>query len=355
MVDRLQKNLAGCTSGMKRILLFKPGAIGDLLQITPVIKALHNRYPESLVSVMVGNKAAVPIFSNNPGVHEVLVYDRKGEHSSVINFANLFLEVHKRKFDIVINFQRSNIRGWMLLLAAMPAKYLIYKKAKNRTVHAVVNHLETLVTLGIKPDDIPLRLDFFPGVDAEKRSEEIFEIHRLNGYRVIALNPGASHAVNRWSTRQFAELSDLIHEESNSRVILVGGAADRALADDIAGHAKNPVVDLVGLTDIETTGAVLKRCDLLVSGDTGPMHLATAVGTPVVALFGAADPQRTGPIGKSNVVLQAEKVVCVPCRKRSCANEHFMACMGNIMVESVLEEVERLAPIGLQRDSNCAN
>jgi heptosyltransferase II len=327
---------------MKRILLFKPGAIGDLLQITPVIRALSLEYPDSLITVMVGNRGASPLFLNNPLVHEVMVFDRKGEHSSLSSFYRLFKELKSRRFELVVNFQRSNIKGWLLLMAAARARFLVYHKATGKTVHAVKNHLDTLCPLGIKPDNADISLEFFPGEAASETAEEIFKSNQLSGSQVVALNPGASHPVNRWSTSQFAGLSDLIQADAFKRVLLVGGAGDRALADEIVSKVKIPVVNLAGTTDIETTGAVLSRCRLLVSGDTGPMHLATAVGTPVVALFGAADPERTGPVGSANIVLQASDVSCLPCRRRRCKSGEYMACMERLTVSSVLSGVNKM-------------
>lgn len=332
---------------MKKILLFKPGAIGDLLQITPVITALHQRYPTARITVMVGNRGTVPLFSRHPLVHEVMVYERKGEHASPWAFLKLWRQIRARRFDLVVNFQRSNIKGWLLLLAAVPAKYLIYHKARNRAVHAVVNHLETLMPIGLQPSETALQLSFYPGDAAVRQADELFCRYRLAGKRVIALNPGASHAVNRWSTERFAQLSDRLSALSETAVVLVGGGDDRGLADEIVCRTVFPPLNLVGATDIALTGAILSRCAALVSGDTGPMHLATAVGTPVVALFGAADPARTGPVGKGHLVIQAENVSCVPCRSRTCTSQKPLECMEAITAAQVSQ---RLATVLQQHD-----
>ena len=328
---------------MKRILLFKPGAIGDLLQITPVIEALHRRYPAAQITVMVGNRGTVPLFAHHPLVSEVMVYERKGDHASPGAFLKLWQQVRARRFDLVVNFQRSNSKGWLLLLAAFPARYLVYHKTRNRMVHAVENHLEALLPIGIQPSGVPLQLLFYPGEEAVRQAEALFCLYTLNGKRVIALNPGASHAVNRWSTRQFAQLADKLAESSGTCAVLIGGGDDRELANEIVSQSAQPPLNLVGTTDIALTGALLARCSALVSGDTGPMHLATAVGTPVVALFGAADPARTGPVGKGHLVIQSDNVPCVPCRSRECVNQQYLACMASIQVDEVLRQLERVA------------
>lgn len=324
---------------MKRILLFKPGAIGDLLQITPVIRALRQRYPAAHITVMVGNRGTVPLFANHPDVAEVLVFDRKGEHAAWGAYLQLWRTVATRRFDLVVNFQRSNIKGWLLLLAAFPARYLVYHKARGRQVHAVLNHLETIRPLGIDPLQVSSELEFFPDPSAIEAATALWQRYNLGAGSVVALNPGASHPVNRWSTASFAVLADLLQQDAHIRVVLIGGGGDRELADEIVAQVVHPVVDLVGQTDISTTGAVLARCDVLVSGDTGPMHLATAVRTPVVALFGAADPGRTGPVGAGHSVVQAAQLPCVPCSSRTCANQRYLACMEDITPVQVLQVV----------------
>ena len=96
-------------------------------------------------------------------------------------------------------------------------------------------------------------------------------------------------------------------------------------------------MSLAGKTNLLQLGAVLERCDALVSGDTGPLHMATAVGTKTIALFGAADPLRTGPVGKGHTVIQAAGVACVPCRSRTCSNQRYLDCMESISVREVTD------------------
>jgi ADP-heptose:LPS heptosyltransferase len=141
--------------------------------------------------------------------------------------------------------------------------------------------------------------------------------------------------VNRWSPRSFARLADLLTEKLGVSVVLVGGREDREIADEISGQSDSRPRVLAGETDLLQLGAVLKQCRLLVSGDTGPMHMATAVGTRVLALFGAADPDRTGPVGRGHRVIQAGGVECGPCRSRRCASAAFLECMEKITADEV--------------------
>ncbi len=317
----------------RNILIIKPGAVGDLLQLTPVIRGLKGKYPGASIALMVGSDAAAAMFAHNPHLGKTVVYDRKGRHRGVAGFFGLWRLLWRERFDLVVNFQRSNIKAWVLASAAFPCRVLVYHKQRHRTVHAVINHLETVAPLGIAASDLDLELH--PGSEDERFADRIFAEADLHGRNVVALNPGASHPVNRWGTKQFAELADLLAERSGGRAVIVGGPGDEALAEEIVTTATSSPLVLTGKTTILQLGAILKRCALLVSGDTGPMHVATAVGTRVVALFGAADPARTGPVGSGHRVIQAAGVSCVPCRSRTCVNARYLECMEEISPEKV--------------------
>jgi lipopolysaccharide heptosyltransferase II len=171
---------------------------------------------------------------------------------------------------------------------------------------------------------------------------KIFYLPLLENRTCVALNLGASHPVNRWPVERFASLADRLTKEMGAVVLLVGGNDDRELADGVLAQLTTPVVDLVGRTSLTELGGVLQRCKLAVSADTGPLHLATAVGTPVIALFGAADPERTGPVGEGHLVIQANDLTCVPCRSRSCNHTPYLECMSLITVDEVMLAVGKL-------------
>lgn len=323
----------------KKILLIKPGAIGDLLHISPTVHALKKRFPDAGIDIMVSSRGTVCLFENSPHIRKVLYFDRKGEHRAWSRFRALWQDVRREGYDLVINFQRSTLKVWLLVLAAFPCRVLVYHKTRQRTVHAVSNHLETVAPLGIDPNSVKLDLEMFLSGEDEAFAEKLIADKDLVGKRLLALNLGASHAVNRWPVEHFAALADLLFQESGVAVLLVGGSADRELADRVRVLLTAPVVDLVGKTSLLQLGAVLQRCEVVVSGDTGPMHLATAVGTPVVALFGAADPRRTGPVGNNHSVVQNRTLECVPCCSRSCSHTPYLECMTMITVEEVMQAV----------------
>jgi lipopolysaccharide heptosyltransferase II len=210
-------------------------------------------------------------------------------------------------------------------------------QSRTRTVHAVVNYLETVAPLGIEATKTSLELTF----SAQERAfakKVIFSLGSA-GTPLIALNPGASHPVNRWATDRFAALSDMLTQKLAARVILIGGKEDIPLAEEIAAKTGSKPLNMAGKANLLQLGALLEQCDILVSGDTGPMHIATAVGTRVVALFGAADPERTGPVGSGHRIIQAADVPCIPCGSRTCNNREYLECMEKIPVSLVFETI----------------
>lgn len=321
------------------ILIIKPGAIGDLLLLTPVVRILGQLYPGARVTVLVNSNVSAALFAENPNVNATIIYDKKGVHRSWPAFSRLWRRIRAERFDLVLNFQRSNVKMWLLVAAAFPCRLLVYHKARGRVIHAVQNHLETLAPLGIDASAADKTLEVFVGEEASLYADTLFRNLGFEGRRIVALNPGATHPVNRWRPGSFAMLADRLTNELGAKVVIVGGKDDLGLAKEIYGRTACAPVILAGKTDLLQLGAVLKRCTVLVSGDTGPMHMATAVGTRVVALFGAADPARTGPVGTGHQVIQAPGVSCVPCRSRQCASRGYLQCMEKLAVGEVFDAV----------------
>lgn len=331
------------------ILIIKPGAMGDLLHLTPTIRGLRNRFPHARIDIMVGNTASTDLFRHHPDIAEILVYDRFGEHRSFKALLPLWQRIRNRSYDLVINFQRSNLKTWFLTSAALPCRVLVYHKTRAKVIHAVLDHLKTVERLGISPDGE--ELDLYLGDDHRKYAADLFETNDLDKRPVIAFNPGASNLIKCWSTGQFAALGDRLMSELGAEVIIIGGRIERPLAEEISSGMKTKPLNLVEKTSMLQLGAILSNCAVLVSGDTGPMHMATAVGTRVVALFGAIDPNRTGPVGKGHHVIQHTEISCVPCNAKKCHNNHYLECMDQISVDEVFETVKAI----LQQGKPCVS
>lgn len=326
----------------EKILIIKPGAIGDLLHISPTVRSLKSRFPDAKIDIMVSSKGTVCLFEQSPHINKVLYFDRKGEHRNWGRFIALLSAVRAGDYDLVINFQRSTLKVWLLVLAAFPCKVLVYHKTKNRRVHAVLNHLETVAPLGIDPNTENLDLEMFLSQEDEAFAERFIAAEGFVGRPLVALNLGASNRIKCWPPDSFAALADRIHAETGAAVLLVGGKDELDLAGQIMTSCRIKPVNLVDSISLGQLGAILKRCKFLVSGDTGPLHLATAVGTRVVALFGAIDPERTGPVGRGHTVISHSELKCVPCNAKFCSHIPKLECMTLITVDEVMQALVSL-------------
>ena len=319
------------------ILIMKPGAIGDLLHLTPVIRMLSRRFPKAKITFLVGSHLTAAMFDHHPGVYDTIVFDKTRNHRTFRALVALRRRLKESHYDLVLNYQRSNLKLWFLALTALTCRVLIYHKTRTRKVHAVMNHIETVYPLGIQPDD--MHLDLFLSPADKEYATKVIEAH---SGPVIAMNPGASNRIKCWSPQCFAELADRLSADLGACVVIVGAPDERDLADAICGSMQTASVNLLGKTDLLQLGAILKRCNVLVSGDTGPLHMATAVGTPTVALFGAIDPRRTGPVGEGHRVIRHEELGCVPCNAKRCGNSRYLECMERISVEEVFLAVAQI-------------
>jgi lipopolysaccharide heptosyltransferase II len=155
---------------------------------------------------------------------------------------------------------------------------------------------------------------------------------------LVAIHPVAKWQTKLWSTEKFAALADQVIVRYHANLVFTGSRHDKPLIDDIRSHMKKNSANLAGATSLKTLAALYETADAVVSTDTGPMHLAAAVGTPVVALFGPTAPWRTGPFGSYHQIIRVD-LECSPCFKRHCSN---VECMERISVESVLQGLEKV-------------
>jgi lipopolysaccharide heptosyltransferase II len=209
-------------------------------------------------------------------------------------------------------------------------------------VHALDRGLRLLHALGI-PDSQVL-YDLPIGKEEERAAEQLLVESGVRSEQpFVAINPVAKWPTKLWAAERFRELAEGLLRKG-FQVVFTGSKEDRPLIDEITGMLSSPVSRLDGRTTLKVLAAAFRSASVVVSTDTGPMHLAAAVGTPVVALFGPTAPWRTGPYGESHVVLRAG-VRCSPCFSKSCKSTELepMACMNRITVEQVVDAVARLA------------
>jgi ADP-heptose:LPS heptosyltransferase len=330
---------------IKKVLFFKPGAIGDLLHALPALKALKQKYPAALVTVVV-SPGLESILQGTPVADRVLVFDKSKLKKSFRSFIEFGLRLRDERYELFVDMQPS-ARSLALRRICGAKQTLVYRKQKHagrgeRRLHAAHNFMETLRPIGIDesvesielplPDEALRSIDRFlsaKGVDASRP--------------LIALNcgVGAARPARNWFPERFGSLADRLIRELGAAVVFVGGKEDKELVRNVMAGMKETALSAAGELSIAESAALLARCACLVSSDTGPLHLATAVGTRVVGLFGSTDPMRTGPIGGGHRIL-IKGLACVPCEEKHCPLG-TRECMDAISIEDVFQAVRKAA------------
>ena len=324
-----------------KILFFKPGAIGDFLHTLPTLSSLKNHYPDAHITVVV-SPGVDSLIQGTDIADAVLIYDKRLLKKHPAEFLQLGLRLRRERYDLFVDLQPS-IRSLILRKIAAAARTLVYRKQKKtpvggRRLHAAENFAKTLAPIGI---DNPVEHILLPL--SEKTVAEAGRFLARHGVRedkpLVALNcsVGAARPARNWFPERFADLADRLIEQAGVVIVFVGGAEDRGLVAAVCSRMKNKAISATGELSLAQTAGLLSRCACLVSSDTGPLHLATAVQTPVVGLYGSTDPTRTGPVGKGHAVI-IKDLPCIPCEEKDCP-QGTRPCMAAITVDEVYESV----------------
>ena len=334
------------------ILIVKLSAIGDVIHTLPSLAALRKLYPEAHITWVV-EEAAAGLVKNHPLLNAVLIsrrkswikYLRKGEFSRPLREMRAFLrELRKRPYDLVIDFHGLLKSAVIVLLSGGKRKLgynslqelsgLFYneKIPEDMNKHAVDRYLDFPRFLGAK---IAKAQFILPSDNsAQARIQSLLEKYHLENKKFIAVNPVAYWETKLWDDEKFAGLADLIKTKLNMEVVFTG--SEKESIEKITTRMQAKAVNLAGETTLPELAYLYQKALLLVTTDSGPMHLAAAVGTPVVALFGPTDPQRTGPYGDGHIIIRSD-LPCSPCLRKECPTTK---CMQDILPEQVMESIE---------------
>lgn len=338
------------------ILIVKLSAIGDVVHTLPSLKELRNLYPNAHITWLV-EEGAASLIQGHPLIDEVLVSRRKLWIKNFVkpkDFRRCFQEIKQflkklrsRKYDLVIDFQRLFKSGTMVFLSGGKIKlgYQSFQEMSslfyNETIpedmkkHAVDRYLDFLLYLGAKvgkPEfDIPVS-----NGEKEYINKILRNFHTEQNDLIISINPVAMWETKLWSESKFAVLCDKIIDEFNAKVIFTGNNK-RKMIENIVSRMKNRAIDLSGRTSLKELACLYQISDLIITTDSGPMHIAAAMQSPVVALFGPTTPLRTGPYGEGHTIVRKD-LPCSPCFKKKCDT---LECMKKITVDDVFEAVSR--------------
>jgi 3-deoxy-D-manno-octulosonic-acid transferase/heptosyltransferase-1 len=332
----------------------KLSAIGDVIHTLPSLAALRGLYPDAHITWVV-EEAAAGLVKDHPYLDEVLVSRRKkwnkdfrgGRFRQPLGEIKYFIRtLRQRNYDLVIDFHglfKSSIiiylsRGKRKLgydsWQELSGLFLNEKIPEDMNKHAVDRYLDFIRYLGGKPDRAQFVLP--SGKKTEEKAQSLLRKYNLEDKKFIAVNPVALWETKLWSDEKFAGLADLIIDKLQMKVVFTGN--EKESLEKITSLMNKGSVNLGSQTSLSELAFIYKKARLVISTDSGPMHLAAAVGTPVIALFGPTDPARTGPYGLDHQIIRAD-MECSPCFLKKCPTKR---CMANISREQVFNAVKKI-------------
>ena len=335
------------------ILIVKLSAIGDVIHTMPSLAALRQRYPDAHITWVV-EEAAADLVKNHPYLDAVLILRRKkwskdfrnGQFRLPVEEIRSFMKnLRHRHYDLVIDFHglfKSSIivffsRGKRKLgynsLQELSGLFLNEKISEDMNKHAVERYLDFPRYLGAKINSARFILPL--NKEAETRSQILLDRYNLDDKKFIAINPVAYWETKLWSNEKFAHLADLINDKLQIKVVFTG--SEKEPIDKITSLMTTESINLGGATTLLDLAYLYKKAQMVITTDSGPMHLAAAVETPVIALFGPTDPARTGPYGAGHTIIRTE-LSCSPCFLKKCSTKK---CMKNISSQQVFAAVEK--------------
>ena len=332
---------------MQNILVCQTGGwIGDMVLLTPALRALKHTYPESNLALLLRPRVA-DLMETHPYVDTCIVDTKdRGRYRSL---TRLVRQIHGAAFDVAVVLHPTSFRNALLpFLARVPIRVgtnvsgrgvLLTASCKDATnVHEVHRYLRVLQLLNI--NTAPDFLEFWH-TDADR--EIIQGLLNAEGVsatdRLVALNLGTTWRTKQWDITNFAEvIQQTARFIPDTRIVLTGAPDEVPLAEALSTSL--PTINLIGKTSILQLGALLERCEICLTCDSGPMHIAAAVGTPTVALFGPTDPVRHKPYGAGHTIIE-KPVACRPCYKRTCHRQDApYLCMTEIDPTEVVKALE---------------
>ena len=302
---------------MDRILIIKLGAVGDVIHALPILETVRNVYPQAHIGWVV-EEASAAILKGNPALDDLILLERKRLHgfSGLDYLWRWIRSLREKRYDITIdphNLFKTGLIGWAsgasfrVGFRKLREGNFIFNNHRVRPragcLHAADKYLSLLEPLGITETQWIRRFPLFWDSNDENQIDLFWDAKNLRPTdRVVAINPSAGWPSKRWPSKRYARVADALVERSGVRIVILWGPGELPLAEAVAGAMAEKSF-LACETDLKSLMVLLSRCRMLISGDTGPLHIAAALGIPSLALFGPSDPERNGPYGGSHSVV----------------------------------------------------
>ena len=337
---------------IRKVLIRSANWVGDAVMSLPAIASVRRTLPRAEISILAKPWVA-EIFEKNPVVDRVVIYQSPGIHQGLRGKWRLARQLRKEGFELAILMQNAFEAALISFLAGIPRRagyntdargcLLTHAVAMNGRIkrgHQIDYYLEMVGSLGFQRAHAVPSLQ----VSAVREEEARARLESLGfgeSQGLVGISPGATYgSAKQWLPERYAELADRITRDSGDRILIFGSGGDKEIAALVRQNARVPLVDLTGMTTLAQAMALIARCRLFITNDSGLMHVAAALGVSVIAIFGSTDPVRTGPRGEVCRVVR-RPVACAPCLKTECPEDR--RCMGLISVDEVYEEVKAIS------------
>ena len=335
--------------GAEKILLIKLRAIGDVVMSTVVLDNLRAHFPHAQIDFLT-EAFCRDLLIDHPVVRRVFVLPKK-DRSVWLRLhrwkesLHLLMDIRREKYDLVFDFFGNPRSAWLTLFSGASHRigydfrlrslaYNVVVPSRADQLHEVEWHLDALSAIGVP---IVARNPRLVVSSDCKIADHFWTQNRLAGKRIIGFNFSGGWPAKRWPLEKFAELAMLLQRDFAPHFVLIWGPGEKTAADQLQKMIGSSAIALPP-TDLKELGCFLPRLDLLVSTDSGPMHIAAALGTPCVGLFGPTHPQQQGPYGEPHEVVCQNELSCLGCNRTDCPD---IRCMLQLAPSRVLEAVHR--------------
>jgi heptosyltransferase-2 len=339
----------------KKILIIQTAFIGDVVLATPLIQSLSKGFPEAELHMITTPKGREAL-NGDPCLANIIPYDKNGQQKGIFHFLKIVEELRRMHFDLAVVPHPSFRSSLLAFLCGIPyrigfdrnaASFLFTSKIGYQLkLHEAKRNLELAYSLGAPEEDYPLKIHI-SGKNREFSRDFISRNGVLPIDSLIGINPCSVWPTKRWIPERFAQVGDALSNEFKAKIILVGGHEDGWLVEKIALFMKTRPILAAGRLSLKHLAGVMERCQLFITNDSGPLHLAMAMKTPTVAIFGPTTTDLGfGPYGESFRVVEKAGLNCRPCGKHGgqrCPLKSF-ACMKGITVDDVVSAARELIP-----------
>lgn len=332
----------------KKIIVTFLMHLGDLTLTTPFLRVLRNAAPGSHITYLVDGKLQ-DVVLHNPNIDEVWTIDKKGKDNNLLALYSMSQRISAGKFDVLINLHPNERCSFITAFAHVPCKvgaaHFLFRPffhphlKLNRKLHAADMYIDVLARLGVK-DLKNNGLEIFPGYEEKQAAEGFWRQQGLDiNDKLIGFNIGSAVETKRWAPERFAQVADILATEGY-KTVFFGGSMDEPMVAEAVAFMRSKTIIATGKFSIGQLAAAMSRCNLIITNDSGPMHVAISQKVPIVAMYGPSSPALYGPYTKKATIVTAMP----PCQGCARGMKHHcddMQCMERLSVAQVTEAAHK--------------